>query len=199
MNNTYILSLEGSDIYNHMVRGRKIKDDFSGMIPYSLELIKLKAEGLKVKVNKTNGKESSRDIINVKFKRKVQSGEQIIKNITEKIAKLEMQNDENTTNYIIKLKDFIKLIESEKNTDKWTEVKNDDLRNELYTNGFTITNIDTKTGEITEDKYCVYKRSGSKSRTGQCLFIKENLYQPMINWSRIYLPFVEGMKLDYAG
>ena len=71
--NVYILSLEASDIYSHVIRGSKIKDDFSGMIPVSLELTKSKLEKLQIATSKINGKKSTRDIINVKFKFKVQN------------------------------------------------------------------------------------------------------------------------------
>ena len=220
-NNTYILSLEGADIYNHMVRGAKIKDDFRGMIPFSLELIKLKSVGLQFKVDKTSGKELSRDIINIKFKHKVQNAEFIMIKTLEKIDRLEIENANNdetkkvkVTKYIGKLKEFVKyLIEEIKIKDKeivftdidtnaeytkWAEMSNNVLRKYLYDNGFTITTVNDKTGEYTEDKYVVYKRSSSKSRTGQVLMIKENLCNEMINWSRMYLPFVGGMNVDYA-
>lgn len=207
----YIKSLEASDIYNYMYRGKEIKDNYTGMIPFSLELIKLKSEGLKIKTNRITGKETSDDIINVKFNLKVQTGEFIIRKINEKIPNLtnkiekyniQLKNQiskkeikqlnktiKSTEEYIEKLKSFVNVIESEKGNSKWNEVKNSKLREMLYKDGFTIE----------DDKYVVYKRSGSKSRTGQCLFIKESLYKEMINWSRMNLPFIEGMNIDYAG
>ena len=286
-NNTYILSLEASDIYGHMFRGKNIKDSFSGMIPYSLELIKLKSIGFKyktTKTNKINGKETSRDIINVKFNFKVQDAKTIISKIKKKIKKDEIRLDkehknlkelnmldtklpdikrkidkctkknDGLKNKISYLNNIIKCLEKQieiykeykdivytryyqnfnivkitkisKNKKKfieliklkrykvarriqkyniWDEMSNQVLREYLYKNGFIITTIKqykNKKGElisnVKEDHYRVYKRSSSKSRTGQCLFIKDNLYQPMIDWARMYLPFIEGMELDYA-
>lgn len=45
----------------------------------------------------------------------------------------------------------------------------------------------------------MYKRSGAKSRIGNCLFIKENLYKMMINWSRMYMVLPEDKPLDVVG
>lgn len=187
--NTYILSLEANDIYSHMFRDRDIKLNYCGMIPYSLELIKLKSEGLSVKTVKTSEKEISDDIINVKFKQKVKSADFLIEQLTKKINKL----DDKAIEYRNKLEGFIRVLEAEKHLDKWKEVRNDSLRQQLYMNGFTLTFENGK-----QTKYVVYKRSSSKSRQGQCLFIKESLYQEMINWSRMYLDFNKDADIDYA-
>jgi hypothetical protein len=184
----YIMSLEGNEIYNHMVRGKEIDSNYSGMIPYSLELIKLRSEGLVTKTIKTSGKEISDDIINVKFKQKVRSGEQLIQSLSKKVNNIEIKET-----YKQKLIDFVNVLQSEKHLDEWQELSNDELRQFLYLNGFTITN---ENGKQTE--YVVYKRSSSKSRTGQCLFIKKPLYQNMIDWSRMYLPFEKDSVVDYA-
>jgi hypothetical protein len=50
----YIPSLEASDIYSHMFRDTSINHDYCGMIPFSLELIKLRKEGLKSKTDSTS-------------------------------------------------------------------------------------------------------------------------------------------------
>ena len=264
--NVYILSLEASDIYSHVIRGSKIKDDFSGMIPVSLELTKSKLEKLQVVTSKINGKETTRDIINVKFKFKVQNNYFIRRKTIKKIKKIEKENKIKTDelnykisiigqrektkedirkleditkefkrvykseDYVSRLKEFIEYLKEEKakkdmeivytdtvikikeikvkeriikikkiNFRKWDSVGNEALRRYLYNNGFTIRTVNEKTGEITEDKYVVYGRSSSKSRTGQCLFIKESLVKNMVNWKRMGLPFLEGMKCDYAG
>lgn len=187
---TYILSLEANDIYCHMNRGNDIKLNYCGMIPYSLELIKLKQQKeFETFTVKHSEKEFSNDIINLKFKQKVKSGEYLIRKVTTKIDKLTDTNE----NYKKKLIEFMKLLESEKHLDKWQEVSNEDLRKQFYLNGFTITDP-----KGIQTKYVVYKRSSSKSRNGQCLFIKESLYQEMINWSRMYLPFEKDMEIDYA-
>lgn len=144
------------------------------MIPSSLELNKLISLGLKTVAKKTSGKLLSNDIINVKFKQKVDSGKQTIKKIEAKIAKLE-----DKTEYRERLLDFIQSILLEIDQEKWSGVSQSDLRLKLYTDGFVIDGV----------KYVVYKRSSAKSRVGQCLFIKEKLYEPMIRWSRMGIEF----------
>lgn len=54
-----------------------------------------------------------------------------------------------------------------------TLVKKDAIRNDLYENGFYVDGV----------HYVRYKRSAGSSRDGQCLFIAEPLYEPMMNWS----------------
>jgi hypothetical protein len=188
--NVYIMSLEASDIFSHMHRGLDLKPNYCGMIPYSLELVKLEKAKLNTKISITD-KKLSRDIINVKFNTKVKDANTIAESINKKISK----TDTNNTEYIQKLNDFLSLVEQNKNT--WHEVSNTELREMFYTNGFTLSFTDKKTGEITDIDYVVYKRSSSKSRVGQCLFIRKELYKQMINWSRMYLPFKQGMEIDY--
>lgn len=171
----YIPSIEGSDIYNHMFRGRDIEFKYIGMIPSSLELNKLINTGLKTFKRKTNDKLLSTDIINVKFKQKVTSGKEVVKRLKNKIGKLH----ENKNEYKQKLIDLISTIESEIKEDKWNGLSSNELRKQLYSNGFRHHGVD----------YVVYKRSSAKSRIGQCLFIKKELYEPMIRWSRLGIEF----------
>lgn len=192
-NNIYIPSLEASDIYNHMTHDQKIRFDYVGMIPDSLELRKLRKQKefttFKSKYNKD--KELSNDVINVKFKQKVKSAKELIKIFNKKI--------ESTTDkeYKQKLIDYVKQIES--NPDDWQEVSSKELRKLLYKEGFTINKINKKTGEVEQIKYLFYKRSSSKSRQGQAWFIKEELHDKMTKWSRMNLPLKEGQSIDLAG
>lgn len=157
-----------------MYRGRDLDIKYIGMIPSSLELNKLIKLGLKTTGKKTNDKLITNDMINVKFKQKVNSGKQIIKKIESKISKLEDKSE-----YKQKLLDFIDTIQKEIEQDKWLGIPQSELRCKLYQEGFTINNV----------KYVVYKRSSAKSRIGQCLFIKEKLYEQMIKWSRMGIEF----------
>ncbi|MBM7869243.1 hypothetical protein JOC70_000712 [Clostridium pascui] len=222
---TYIMSLEGTDIYNHMYRNdrhKNINKNYVGMTPYSLELNKLNIEHLKVKTNNKTGKQTTDDVINVKFKQKVLDGESLIKKLYKKIKKIDkkvirhkeelklltkdskeykklQETIDKTHKYVKSLEEYIKLIEKEITEDKWREIKNDELRKKFYTEGFAITEVDEETGEILkENKYVVYKRTSAKSRTGKCLFIKESLYKSMITWSRMGLNFQDGKEYDYA-
>src|SRR5699024_5810264 len=100
--------------------------------------------------------------------------DEIIAYLNDKIIKEELDEE-----YIVKLQDFIEVIQSDEDTKKWQEVSNTELREIMYRDGFTIDGVE----------YVVYKRSSSKSRTGQCLFIKQSLKEPMMEWSRLGLPF----------
>ncbi|MWV44955.1 hypothetical protein GRF59_15135 [Paenibacillus sp. HJL G12] len=157
-----------------MFRGRDLDLKYIGMVPSSLELNKVISLGLKTTAKKTNGKLLSTDIINVKFKQKVDSGKQTIKKIESKIENLKDKPE-----YREKLNDFVQSILLELDQPKWIGVSQSDLRKKLYSDGFVLNGV----------KYVVYKRSSAKSRIGQCLFIKEKLYEPMIKWSRMGIDF----------
>ncbi|ANW98738.1 hypothetical protein CSTERTH_06685 [Thermoclostridium stercorarium subsp. thermolacticum DSM 2910] len=191
--NVYILSLEASDIYSHMFRGLDLKLNYCGMIPYSLELLKLKEAGLNIKITNT-GKQISRDIINVKFNTKVKDAKTLIELTKKKIEEINNSQEPEQIGYAQKLEQFLSL--AEQNKDNWEQISNTELRKMFYTNGFKLSFVDKKTGEVTEIDYVVYKRSSSKSRIGQCLFIRKDLYKTMIEWSRMYLPFVEDMQIE---
>lgn len=214
--NVYILSVEASDIYSHMVRGRELEKKYIGMMPYSLELNKLVKKGIKIKTDNVSGKIYSDDIINIKFKHKVKSGKDVIKQIIKKIKKvktkklaevIDINEDDSdievsklltsTKDYIEKLKKYIEELKDQIKP-VWSEIKQADLRTLFSENGFYIKCLNKKTGIVKDTKYIIYKRSSSKSRTGQCLAIKENLYNEMIKWSRMNIDFRPDKKIDYA-
>lgn len=200
--NIYIMSIEAADIWSHMKRGLAINPKFCGMIPYSRELDKLRKEGLKTNINNKTKKQTSDTIINVKFKQKVKSGNEIIRNNFKRIKKysntLEILKTRGNVEEEIKiLQDKIKrlqkridYLEKVKDLPEWqSDIKVNDLRKYLYINGFSIAIINKKTEETKTNNYKIYKRSSSKSRTGQVLAIKEDLYDKMIKWSRMGLTF----------
>uniref|UniRef100_UPI00301AB282 hypothetical protein n=1 Tax=Oceanobacillus massiliensis TaxID=1465765 RepID=UPI00301AB282 len=227
----YIQSLQASQVWEHMNREREIDSEYVGMVPYSLELMKLKKvmkhvnkelkdDKLKIVSVKENKKQITDAVINLKFDSNVKSGEKImdtlpstIDNMKVFLEKMETKlneeiNDKKSTQlqkWIEKLKVDINERESikediinNKKKEKWKQVSNDELRQILYKYGFTIKTVDKYTGDFTETKYKAYKRSSSKSRTGQCLFIHEAIYDDMIKWSRMGLKFEEGKRIDYA-
>ncbi|WIV10527.1 hypothetical protein [Proteiniborus sp. MB09-C3] len=185
-NNVYIMSLEAADIYSHMFRNQYLKKDYVGMLPYSLELIKLEEIELKTWESKRFNKTLSNDIINVKFKQKVRSGKEIVKSTDKKI--LETSNEE----YGEKLIAYRDLISKEKLT--WKEIKPNALRKKLYTEGFTI-----EFDNGTKIEYVVYSRTSAKSRTGQVLFIKKQLRDKMIKWKRLGMNLDGRADIDYPG
>ncbi|TVY10006.1 hypothetical protein FPZ49_11310 [Paenibacillus cremeus] len=174
-----------------MHRDKDIDRKYVGMIPSSLELNKLVSIGLSMYKKKPSEKFLSDDIINVKFKQKVKSADEMVSQIKKKINLL----TDNQADYKNKLEEFVQLLKQEKILPKWKEVSNDQLRKLLYENGFVLTSIDDKTDAIIKTRYVVYKRSSAKSRVGECLFIKETLYDEMINWSRMNLP-LQDVKVD---
>ncbi|MCB2340879.1 hypothetical protein [Clostridium estertheticum] len=123
-NNVYIKSVEGSEVYEHMYRGKDFHGSYVGMLPFSLEQIKLTETGMKVFKSKRFNKVMSNDIINLKFKQKVKSNEQIIQILGKKIKDSKI--------------DSVKLLE---NIDKLhIEIDYEKIKD----------TIDKKTGEITE-------------------------------------------------
>lgn len=144
--NVYVRNMEAVDIYKHMKDNKGMYSDYTGMVAYSLELIKLQSVGFKVKQYKGYGKNISDDIINVKFGCGYKKDGEMILNANQ-------------------------------------------LREELYVNGF----------KIYDEEYVMYKRSGAKSRIGNCLFIKKKLYNKMIKWSRMGIKFPKNKNLDVVG
>ena len=69
------------------------------------------------------------------------------------------------------------------------ELSTAEIRKKLYEKGFSIDGVE----------YVEYKRSSSKARTGSTLFIKKNLYEHMMYWSRLGLSFDENEEVDVAG
>jgi len=191
-----------------MNRESYLQMNYNGMIPYSLELLKLQKEGLSlINSKRYPNKQISNDVINVKFKQKVRSGDEIIANYKKELDEIGSYRMEYIDSWSVsKKKEFIesykpkfkrqlylekkiKSIESELRLPKWDEVKNEKLRERLYKDGFYINHYDKEGNVIKQDKYQVYKRSASKSRQGQVLFIKKHLHKEMKSWSRMYLKF----------
>lgn len=66
------------------------------------------------------------------------------------------------------------------------EIEPSELRTELYKNGFICDGI----------KYVEYKRSASRARNGNTLFIMAELYDDMMRWSHIDIQFEENEIVD---
>ncbi|MEH7526125.1 hypothetical protein V7149_23090, partial [Bacillus sp. JJ1503] len=201
---------------------RPIKNDsFKGMIPYSLESIKLKKSGMKTfKLNEKRC--ASYDIVNVKFDTSVKSGNDIlqdvpkwIKNKEESITKVKgylekakkVKQRENLEEKLeqleIELESLNKLkleleTNKEENNPVWENKCLDDLRHDLYTNGFDLDVYDKKEKGYVKTHFVLYTRSTAKSRTGQVWFIREDLHKEMSEWSNMRLNFDKD-NVDLAG
>lgn len=79
--------------------------------------------------------------------------------------------------YVAKVKE-----DDEDNTIEAKDLSTKEIREELYENGFILDGC----------RYLLYKRSGSKARNGQVLFIKEKYFEDMMLWSRLGLTFIKG-------
>lgn len=190
--NVYISSFQASKIYSHNFRDESIKYNKIGSIPLSLEIIKLKKEGFNIHTSKLNGKLTSRDIINVDFKFKSDSSEDVVKKTLKKLHSI----DKNLNPELYeRLNNYIEYVKAQ----NWESISNEDLRKYFYKNGFSIYQKDYNTHEISEIKYVFYKRSGSKSRTGRALFIREELHDVMEKWSNMELDIKEEDDIDLAG
>lgn len=190
--NIYISSFQSSKIYAHNFRDESIKYNKIGSIPLSLELLKLKKEGFRIHKSKINNKLTSRDMINVDFKFKLDSSDTIVKKTQRKVSKL---NPEKDAELINKLNSYIELISSK----NWEAISQERLRDYFYENGFYIHQKNYDTGEVESIKYVFYKRSGSKSRTGRALFIREEFKDKMEIWSNMGLNIPETDEIDLAG
>lgn len=184
-NNIYINSFQACDIVDHQY-GKPIKTNFIGMIPFSLDTIKLEEFGMKIFKDNRN-KFRTYDIINIKFKYSSKSYEEIfqsssIERIEEKIKRMEQdlldcqnKSDKNKMLYVIaQTKLYLTYLCNIQSNNK-QNINKFDMRNNLYNNGFLYNGV----------KYVVFKRTSAKSRTGQVQFIKESLKNKAIRWARL--------------
>lgn len=239
---TYIQSIEASIIYEHIYRGSYLKENYAGFIPYSLELVKLRTEGINeftyrnkkneqgktypakidvqeidIRTVKNISKFYTDDVINVKFSSKVHDGKNTLSKI-EKAFKRKLSNKRTKVQHSVRGKTLSEAktlvrkyhsnlkLENKKHEQRIEEIKLtikqneniwsdsvsiDELRYEFYKNGFTLMNWK---GE--DVYYVVYKRSSAKARTGECLFIRKELYETMITWSHMGLDFEKDDEID---
>lgn len=89
-------------------------------------------------------------------------------------------------------KDKTKIVEVQKQYIQVKEPKtlktNAELRKDLYQNGFVCNGV----------KYCRMKRSSGSARVGKCLFINEELYEPILKFSSGGIHIEQGQEVDLA-
>lgn len=77
---------------------------------------------------------------------------------------------------------------------KKNDIQNtEQIRKQLYKNGFDIVDSQGKKSHMVR-----YKRSSGSSRVGKCLFIREDLYKPMMDWTMMDLCIKDGDEIDLA-
>lgn len=167
------------------------------------------------------------NIINVTFKYSVKEWNQMSKNTYVKFGydyrKLEfndgialnkvgeivgIQTGVNVENPVTDINEFIKCfavddvvvhVKDKQNTvelqkqyvlikESKTLKNNAELRKDLYQNGFVCNGI----------KYCRMKRSSGSARVGKCLFINEELYEPILRFSSGGIHLERGQEVDLA-
>ena len=123
--------------------------------------------------------ESTRDVICMDFGFKVRSYEEEMKHI--KAERKKAVGDEEKEKLYAELE---KKIRSRKHLFK--EMSKDEIRVMFYEQGVPITYgyTDKKTGEVHEETihYKMLYRNPSKAKVGQCMFIKEELYDVARDW-----------------
>lgn len=166
--NIYINSFEGAQIWEHMNKGKQLKQEYLGMLAFSQQLEKLKELGIKsFTTKKQPNKLKSRDIINVKFKWSVDNTDELKDNrqyqellnslsslkdekkgLTAQIRKIKSKKNSNTTELNKQLnnrenayKEIVTIISQLKEIKESYKIKAEDLRTLLYRDGFTITYI----------------------------------------------------------
>ncbi|MGD7051438.1 hypothetical protein [Sutcliffiella horikoshii] len=211
----YIPSIEAEEIYDMSVRGLEniMKYEYSGQIPYSLELIKLRSYSRlfgEKEITKNNKiKYLSDALINIRFKNKVKNGQEITSNVrgydnlmtrlrnqfraTNKAKRENLKLIQSLKNKreIEKVKKQVSYLENKarlilehinkaivnKDNEIYKSKKAPELRKYLYVNPFTFKGRE----------YVFYKRTASKSRQSNTLFILKELHEKMKEWSHMGL------------
>lgn len=150
-------------------------DYTDAMLHHSLFTQFLKSHGMK-----TDKKdESTKDVICMDFGFKVRSYEEELKHLNEERKKT--GDDEERQKYYDTLEEKIR---SRRHLFK--EMSKDEIRRVFYEEGVPITYsyTDKKTGEIIEEtiNYKMLYRNPSKAKVGQCMFIREELYDAARDW-----------------
>ena len=123
--------------------------------------------------------ESTRDIICIDFQFGLRSYKEELAHI-DKMRK-NAEGDEEKLKRISEIQDGV---ESKKHLYK--KISKDEIRKIFYENGVPITynRIDKKTGEIISEtvRYKMLYRNPSKAKQGNCMFIREELYDKAYEW-----------------
>ena len=125
-------------------------------------------------------KNNEGEIVGIKTNEKIETPIDIPKPFVKKQVNIYDKKD----------KTVIKEIQTQyhKKGESKTIKTNAELRTELYKDGFICNGI----------KYCRMKRSTGSARVGKCLFIREDLYEPILKFSSGGLKYNQGDPIDLA-
>ena len=163
--------------------GVRDRYDFTpAMLHHSLLTRWLQANGMKTDKND----EATRDIICIDFQFGLRSYEEEKKHIKEmKKAAEKLEDEDKKAEKLATISDLEKKVEERKHL--YRKMSKDKIREYLYVNGadITYTHLNKKTGEIVEDETIHYKmfyRNPSKAKQGNCMFLREELYDKAYEW-----------------
>ena len=177
-------------MYNLGLRdmGSLRKSSKDAMLVNSLLLDFLKENGLKIKKNG-----STEDVIGIDFDHKSYSYDDEVKKLKSKISeyKAKAENKDNTEKEKQLYNNQIEFYSSrlkfaEENSSLFCEKSVDDIRKEFYNNGVDVTyNTYNKDGSVKNSRVVHYKmlyRSAGKAKQGNCIFIKQSLWEKTHNF-----------------
>ena len=177
-------------MYNLGLRdmGSLRKSSKDAMLVNSLLLDFLKENGLKIKKNG-----STEDVIGIDFDHKSYSYDDEVKKLKSKISeyKAKAENKDNTEKEKQLYNNQIEFYSSrlkfaEENSSLFCEKSVDDIRKEFYNDGVDVTyNTYNKDGSVKNSRVVHYKmlyRSAGKAKQGNCIFIKQSLWEKTHNF-----------------
>lgn len=177
-------------MYNLGLRdmGSLRKSSKDAMLVNSLLLDFLKENGLKIKKNG-----STEDVIGIDFDHKSYSYDDEVKKLKSKISeyKAKAENKDNTEKEKQLYNNQVEFYSSrlkfaEENSSLFCEKSVDDIRKEFYNDGVDVTyNTYNKDGSVKNSRVVHYKmlyRSAGKAKQGNCIFIKQSLWEKTHNF-----------------
>lgn len=196
--NVQIVTAEGKDllIKNYRINKKTIR---KGSLDDSIEVDKLKDLNKNIiKFNDKNKRYYTDDIITVTFKYACKSDSDLTDEEYERVVSLEKVKEMKLMELTNKKYDDLENIKNEiKQTDELLklakrQINKKDIRNQLYKYGFNV-NVNGK-----NKHYVRYKRTSGSARVGKCLFINEEYFKDMIDWSFAGIEHTEGCNMDTA-
>ena len=168
--------IEASTLYEYNIGVRNRYESKRSIFPTSLLLDFLVDNGLR------NNGESTRDIICLEFNYGTRSYEEEMLHLKKLLEKTENDTEIPSDIKESKIENINNIIKiSKENKDKFKKLTKEELREELYKNGISITYENkNRNGVIKNVETIHYKmlyRSTGKAKKGSCMFIRDKLYK----------------------